>query len=665
MTKKKKEALVWAVVVACLATQALQVALVVHRESLTFDEADHMFAGYMMWKTSDFGLNPEHPPLVKLLAVAPLLREKLWIPPLQGRDFKTEAYFDGRDWLARNDGASQRLVFRMRLAAGLLALCLSLVVFLAAREWFGIGAGVLALLLVTFDPNILAHSGLVTTDIGVSLFFVAAVYAFYRYVTRPTIGRLSIAGVIAGLLLATKHSGILLAPMLILLAAWEIATAAKDSRGAVAKRLATALAVIVVISVLVLWAFYGYRYAARPTPLQLKPSLAGYMAPLGRFNSTVIRGVARAHLLPESYLMGLVDVKQMAAFYPTYIFGNVYAHGKWWYFPAVILIKTTLGMLALVGLAMFAVFSGKLGKRRELAYIFIPWIVYLAVAMMAGMNIGARHILPLYALAAIFAAGGAMALARANRRWLWICALLVGAHIVSALAVFPNYMAYANEAWGGPKNVHRLLSDANVDWAQQLLQVKRWQGRHPNEECWFAYFAHPEIDIHNYGIHCHSMPTPDTGWTGGSDIVPPAIHGTVLISAGDLSGCEWPSALMNPYRSFQKLKPAETIDYGVFVYRGDFPVPEAAALSRAQRANELLAQHQAEQAMTLAREAVTIDPGGVLAQTALGDTAMALSKKDAARAAWQTAIQNARALEPDAQVSYIPDLETKLNASRR
>ena len=69
--------------------------------------------------------------------------------------------------------------------------------------------------------------------------------------------------------------------------------------------------------------------------------------------------------------------------------------------------------------------------------------------------------------------------------------VLLVAHVVSALCVFPNYIAYANEAWGGPKNLHNLLSDANVDWGQQLYQVKQWQDRHPGEECWFAYFARP------------------------------------------------------------------------------------------------------------------------------------------------------------------------------
>src|ERR1700747_3444721 len=127
MIETRNKTWYWLVIGGCLVIQAAQIALVVHRESLTFDEADHMFAGYMMWKTGDYGLNPEHPPLAKLLATAPIAGQNLWIPKLQNRKFKIEAYLSGRDWHARNDGGSGRLVFRMRLAAGLLALALSLV----------------------------------------------------------------------------------------------------------------------------------------------------------------------------------------------------------------------------------------------------------------------------------------------------------------------------------------------------------------------------------------------------------------------------------------------------------------------------------------------------------------------------------------------------------
>jgi len=660
-----------AAVIALLITQAALFAFIVHRESLTFDEDNHIFAGYMMHKTGDYGLNPEHPPLVKLLATLPLLGRDLWTPPLQGREFKTEAYLDGRDFLARNDGAAQHLVFRMRLCTGLLALALSLVVFLAAQEWFGTGAGLIALLLVVFDPNLLANSALVTTDIGVSLFFLLGVYAFYRYVKNPTGLRLLLAGIAAGLLLATKHSGILLAPMLLLLIGWEVLTAPKSTRVKLALRLTGAFTAIVVVAVLVLWSFYGFRYAARPAGLQLSTSLNDYAAPLGHFSRSGVLTVARLHLLPESYLMGLVDVKRMAQSYPTYILGKIYPHGQWWYFPFVILVKTTLGMLALVSLAVFAIVTGRLRKGRELAFVLIPWIVYLAVAILAGMNIGSRHILPLYALAAILAAASIIALASpgqstdpaAARSWAWVAAVLVFAQIVSSLAVFPNFIPYANEAAGGPRNVRNLLSDANVDWGQQLISVKKWQDKHPNEECWFAYFVRPEVDPATYGIHCHALPTIDTFWLGGADVIPTEITGTVLISAGDLSGCEWPSSVMNPYRDFEHLKPAETIDHGVLVYRGTFSVRQAAALSRGQRAFQLFIAGKPDQALPLAREAVAIDPEEIISQTALGDVAAALGHKAEARQAWQSAIASAQRLEPEAQTSYIPDLETKLRKS--
>ncbi|MGB6974579.1 MAG: glycosyltransferase family 39 protein [Terracidiphilus sp.] len=650
----------WAVVALLLAVQATQMILVVRRESLTFDEDNHMFSGYMMWHTGDYGLNPEHPPLVKLLATLPLLGRDLWVPKLEGRDFKEESYLDGRDWLARNDGASQHLVFEMRMMTGLLSLALSLLVFFAAREWFGDEAGLVALVLVSFAPNVLAHSALVTTDVGVSLGFLAGIYSFYRYVKQPTLMRLAVAGLAGGLLLTAKHSGILFAPMMVLLIGWEVATAEKGTRGRVALRLTGVFAAIVLMGVAVLWAFYGFRYAARPAGLTLNPSLADYLKPLSPFNVAVMTGFAHWHLLPESYLMGLVDVKLMAAFYPTFAFGKVYAHAVWWYFPAVILIKTTLGLLGLVTLAGFAIVTGALRKGREVAYLLLPWVFYLAVAVAAGMDIGARHILPVDVLSYILAAGGITALAARNHKWVWVGVVLVAAHVASALSVYPNYLAYANRAWGGPKNVHNLLSDANVDWAQQLYQVKAWQDAHPSQQCWFAYFAYPEVDPAVYGIHCQHLPTVDMMWQGGADAIPPVVEGNVYISAGDLSGCEWPSMTLNPYRTFQSRKPEALIDDSVMVYQGPLAMNQAAALSRTILAQRLMGAGKKNEALAMAREAVAMDPTEIMSQTTLGDIAAATGNKDEARKAWQAALAAAKQIEPDAQPLYVPDLEKKL-----
>ncbi|MFZ0522323.1 MAG: glycosyltransferase family 39 protein [Candidatus Acidiferrales bacterium] len=653
--------MLWTIVAGLIIVQMILTLVMVHRESLTFDEDDHMFAGYMMWHTKDYGLNPEHPPFAKLLATAPLLGRPLWVPQLQGRSFKDEAYLDGRDWLARNDGDRNQLVFQMRMAAGLLAVALSLVVFLAARESFGDWAGIFALVLVAFDPNILAHSALVTTDIGVSLFFLASTWCFYRYVKHPTATRLIVAGVVAGLLLATKHSGVMLAPILALLIAREVAAAQKGTRAREALRLTGAFCAIFVIGVLVLWSTYGFRYAARPDGLKMSTTLADYVAPLGPHISWLINLVGRLRLLPESYLIGLVDVGRMALFYPTFVFGRNIPHGVWWYFPSVIAIKTTLGLLALAGLTIYAAATRKLKWGREVDFLLIPALFYLVVAMVSGMNIGARHLLPFYAYWFVLAAGGAATLSATNRKWFAVCTLLLVAHVGSSLAAFPNEMAYANEAWGGPANVHKLLSDSNADWAQQLFQVKAWQQRHPQEECWFAYFAYPEVYPETYGIHCHHLPTMDTDGLGGADNVPPVIDGTVLLSAGDLSGCEWPAASLNPYDAFRRAKPDETIDDAVMIYRGRFDMKQAAALSRAQNAMAATRKGNAAAALALADEAIAIDPSSILAHEARGDALAAMARKQEAQQEWNTALNEARKLEPGAQTMFVPDLETKLS----
>lgn len=614
----------------------------------------------MMLHNGDYGLNPEHPPLVKFLAALPTLGRDLWIPEDQHRPFKTEAYVDGGEWLARNDGDRNQLIFQMRLAAGVLVPLFALVVFLAARDCFGDWAGLAALALVVFDPNVLGNAALVTTDIGISLFFVAAIWCFYRYVKQPTWTRLLVAALVAGLLLATKHSGILFAPIMLVLIASEVALTPKDTRARAALRLTGAFCFIVVIGVLVLWSFYGFRYAARPAPLRMTTTLADWVAPTGAFNAAVVNTVGRLHLLPESYLIGMVDVRRMAEHYPTFLFGRNYPHGVWWYFPSVFAIKTTLGLLALTAVAFFAMAVRKLKCNREVIFILVPALIYFLTAIAFGMNIGSRHLLPFYGFLFILAGTGATALAASSRRWLVTCAVLLAAHIISSMTVFPNFMAYANEAFGGPKHLPALLSDANVEWGQQLFEVKKWQDTHPNEECWFAYFVYPLIKPETYGIRCHHLPNAGTGWAGEPELIAPEVNGTVLLSASNMVACESPDSSLDPYLAFEGMKPDEVIDHGVMIFHGHFDMRKAAAQARAQMASWSLRKHNPAYALQLAQEAVAMDPGGLAAQTALGDTLAANGRRDEAHMAWQRALDIAHRLEPATQTLFVPRLEAKL-----
>lgn len=64
--------------------------------------------------------------------------------------------------------------------------------------------------------------------------------------------------------------------------------------------------------------------------------------------------------------------------------------------------------------------------------------------------------------------------------------------------------------------------------------------------------------------------------------------------------------------------------------------------------------------MAVAREAVVNAPDNLFTETALGDAAAAVGDKQKAETAWQAAMQIAKRLEPGAQSSYIPDLESKI-----
>jgi len=666
----KRPGLVVAGVVALLLVLVGQLAYSVSQESLSWDEGDHIYAGYMSWK-HDFGLNPEHPPLVKAVATIPLLSMKLTEPPLHDRYFKTEAYLNGRDLIFNNN--FYQIIFRARLMASIFALLLGLIVFLAAREMFGLGAAFIALILVVFEPNLLAHGAMVTTDTGIACFLIGTIYAFYRYVKAPSIWRVVVLGIAAGLAAVTKHSAILLLPMVGLLAITEIirrrssagTTGGGTSETRVRQTLRFGLAMLAgsAIAIVLMWSVYGFRYQARPDGRQLNPPMAEAVKGVSPFEGKVITAFANRRLLPESWLFGLADVRAVANIWPSYIFGKVYAHGVWFYFPVILVMKPTLGMLLLLLLTAAAIVMGKFRCWREILYLTIPPLIYLLVSMQSMLNIGARHILLVFMFGCMLVAGGAWSLIKADRRWAYVVAPLILFHVISSAMAFPtSYMAYSNELWGGPSATYKYVTDSSTDWGQQLIGTKKYLDQRGVKECWFAYFVEPAIQFKSYGIPCKPIPTPDAGFFGMQIDTPPTITGPVLISASDLTGYEYGSNVLNPYRDFQKLRPTAVIEQGVFVFDGTFNVPMASALGHAQRAGTLLNNQKLDEALAEAQAAVTLAPDAMQSQMAMGDVLTAMHKGDEAHSAYQKAMVIARTMEPSAQEVWVATIQQKLGA---
>ncbi len=671
-SKIREHSLVALGVFVLLMVMWLQLMFSVRRESISWDEPDHTFAGYMGWKAHDFGWNPEHPPLVKAVATLPILGMDLYVPASKGRSFKVETALDGAEFNARN--ISKDILGRMRMAVSVFPMLLGLLIFLAAREMFGTAAGFIALALYAFDPNFLAHGALVTTDTGVSCFIFATVYAFYRWVKSPTGWRLAAVCVAAGLALGSKHTGLLALFMIGILgvceAAWPTRGGASEADGAASGsrkrlgfgRLTLALGIVTVAAVIILWSFYGFRYSARPAGLAIDPPFEETAAHVSNHAlSETLLTVAKFRLLPESYLYGIADISGVNDFYTAYLFGKVYPHGSHWYFLWVLLIKSTLPFLILLACSLVLVARGKLGGRREVLFLTVPPLFYLLIAMASHMNIGVRHILPMYAFLYVLTAGGAALLWRRSRVWVAVICVLLAWQAVGSLRAYPDYMAYANEAWGGPSATHKYLSDSNTDWAQQLIATKKYLDERGIKDCWFVFFAQGAIDPASYGIPCKPLPIIETIWWLDIPLdTPKTINGTVLVSASDVAGFEFGPPPLNPYEQFKYVTPKDVIGHGVNVYEGQFDISLAAAHERAYEATRLMREKKFDEAVARAREAVNLAPDAAYENATMGYALEAAGRRDEAIPYYQKALHIAETVQPEFQGDYASAMRAKL-----
>jgi 4-amino-4-deoxy-L-arabinose transferase-like glycosyltransferase len=659
-----------AAVTALLAVIFVQMLLMARANSATWDEPDHIYSAYMQAAHGDFGLNPEHPPLIKYLGALPLLKMQFKMPPMEDRRYRLQEAAGGRDFLFGNDASD--ILFRVRLATSTITILLALIVFLAAQELFGTGAGLIALALIAFDPTLLAHSALMTTDAGGACFMFCSIYAFYRYAKSPSLIRLALTGLVVGLALASKHSSVLIFPMLFVLALVEVLWPraplpweAVASRGKRFLRYAAVLIAIAALSVGVLWASYGFRFAARIDGLRLNPPLTAQLARVpSPFEGEMLAAAARLHLLPESYIYGFAHVLVQSKAFTSFVLGTIYPHPVWFYFPVAMVIKSTLTFLILFALSLCSIVACRPRPWRGFVYMAVPAAIYMAFAMAGGMNIGVRHVLPIYIFLSVLIGGAVRSLVLRNHRWLYAIVPLLIFQAVSVVRVFPAYISYANEAAGGPARIHELLSDSSSDWGQQLISVKHYVDAHGIRNCWFAYFGQGVADFSYYGIPCKPLITADSLYFDGPHDVPPAIDGPVLMSAAVLSGFEFGPYPLNPYEQFKQRDPESVIDYGVFVFNGHFEIPLAAALSHVQKAGLLLAQNKAPEAQAEAQQAETLAPDSASVNAMMGKALDASGRADEALPYYQKALKLALSAEPQFQQSLIKTLQLRLSTNQ-
>jgi tetratricopeptide (TPR) repeat protein len=538
------------------------------QKSAAWDEPIHLTAGYAALVEHDYRVDPSHPPFLRMWAALPLLvidRPTIdmspidrtavldWITGSKAYDFARQFIYMERD--------ADRLLYASRFMVVVLGIVLGILLFCWAQEWLGFFPAVCALVFYTLTPTLATDASLVTTDFGVTCFMFGAVYFLWRTCRQLT--TLNLAGLSAFFVLAliSKFSGLLLGPIVVLL----LAIAARQ-RSAITMR--TAFGVVVLLagaSATAIWTAYGFRYAPSSSQSWL---LELQNTPLGQ-SVPELTGIASwidsYRLLPNAFTQGFLFSQATALELPAFLAGSYSDDGWWYYFPVAFLIKTPSPLIALLvlGLVVYVKRRRQLGIGNE-AFVVLPIVIYLASAMTSHINIGVRHILPIYPFVLLIAAAAAGAMVHARRRSLGRIAL--GALAVYWLArfgaVYPDEPTFFNQFVGGPSNGYKYLSDSNLGWGQYLKPLQRWMSYNGVSHINLAYFG--SVDPAYYGMNVTHLPGAPSFALDA--ISRPKLPGYVAISSTVLNGVYLDPRWRLFYRPFRDLVPAAVIGHSIRIY---------------------------------------------------------------------------------------------------
>ena len=432
---------------------------------------------------------------------------------------------------------------------------------LARRRWVGL----LALLFVALDPNILAHTRLSTTDLGLAAFALLAGYNLWRFLRRPSWALALLAGASMGLLQNTKFTALLFVPLFALVMLVGLGLMWGRNRradpqaslfgAAPWRELLMVLVAYPLAALLALWIANGFNIGTLPEDLPAFPSLGGLALPLA------------------SYLEQLLDIfGRLQVQTPSFLLGQYSDNGWWYYFPVTFLLKTPLPTLLLIGWGFAAYLLCLLRRGKacpsllDSAALLVPALGYFAIALTSEINLGYRHLLPLLPFLTIFSTTAVSRALRPETLLRLAPAFGLSAWLAAtALLIYPDFLAYFNLLAGGADGGWRALVDSNLDWGQDLDDLAPWMAANGVDQVWLSYFGEARPDY--YGIAYQGLDSfpprlvnPQARPFYPSDPAP----GVYAISATNLQGVHF--ADHDQFAFFRERPPLEKLGYSIFLY---------------------------------------------------------------------------------------------------
>jgi 4-amino-4-deoxy-L-arabinose transferase-like glycosyltransferase len=464
---------IWPAIVVLLVAMFLLMRGSSREDALTMDEPFHITAGYASLRFQTARLNPEPPPLLKMLAAVPLLLRPLDFPRthpalheafdepwegwyLQGELAERFIYGPGHD--------PHQMVAWARLMPIEVTIGLGLALVVWTQRWAGSLTALLALVCFTLSPTVLAHGRLVTTDVGAAFGVTLTGFALSRFLAHPSPTGALLAGLALGTALLLKSSTALLLPLCAaLVLVWIVL-----ELGQIRRYLVGTLLIVLSAALLVLLP-YLWMTAQYPPAQQLLdayfPLFAYANGPLGRGSLLTpqedftllltdrtrdLRAclypsagplLPRLRRCPAELAIFLADVPVVRAWgayflglmmtlgnvregWLSYFWGEVSASGWWSYFPVVYALKEPLPFHLLTALGLLLALA-RIGRRpwslRALGRwlrshpadtLMLGWLaLYWTAAIHAALNLGVRHLLPVFPFTI-------MLVARETSRWL-------------------------------------------------------------------------------------------------------------------------------------------------------------------------------------------------------------------------------------------------------
>lgn len=459
----------------------------VWNDSMIIDEDPHIGAGYSYLAKQDMRLNPEHPPLAKDLAAIPLLflgiNQNAFLSTYWLNNVNSQWDF-GRRIIYGSGVSPDLIVHAAKIPMLIFYILAGWIIFRWTRERYGDRASLLALVLFAFSPTIMAHARFVTTDVPALFGILLATYFFVNYLKNPSRKYFWFASCTFGVALLLKFSTILLIPfflILTLLHGWKV--------------LGKTILIMTVGFAVVVWPVYYFHVYNYPPSRQYHDT-KDLLSSFG--NRTLANPIIWASNKPiirsaAQYGLGLLMVVQRSAGGNTVYFrGNVLLTAGPSYFPYVYMIKEPLAWLALLFIAVaLAVAKLKIQKPNlkehfdEIAMLL--WLViYWGVSIHSTLNIGVRHLLPVYPFMIMLVAGQ---VSKLQRKYFYAVAVLLCWYVIENISVFPHYLAYFNQTVGGPSGGYRYVVDSNLDWGQDLRRFATWVDYHQIKKIEFNYFG--------------------------------------------------------------------------------------------------------------------------------------------------------------------------------